>query len=376
MSRNLIVMCDGTNNQVSGDNTNVLKLFRILDKTSDQRAFYDPGIGTIGDLNAWTVFKQKFWSVIGLMTGYGLDDNILAGYRFLVENWQEGDRIFLFGFSRGAYTVRALAGFIHLVGLLSPDQSNIADYALMAYKSASDGSKFGDAMRFGKIMDSRRVSIHFVGVWDTVASVLVPRWDRLPPISTQTLPYTRKNPSVQVFRHAIAVDERRRMFRVNHWAAGQMFKPLGDEAGVPQDIRQLWFAGVHSDVGGGYPEKESGLAKIPLIWMIEEAVAHGLTINTALFDHLARGEPIAGGSKHYVAPDPCGPIHRSLHGAWWILEWIPKSVRSREWPKRWSLFGYYLPRAEPREISAGSDISPSVVERQKGVPDYHPPNIP
>ena len=112
MSRNLIVLCDGTNNQVSGNNTNVLKLFRIIDKMSEQRVFYDPGIGTIGNLNAWTVFKQKFWSVIGLMTGYGLDDNILAGYRFLVENWREGDRIFLFGFSRGAYTVRALAGLM------------------------------------------------------------------------------------------------------------------------------------------------------------------------------------------------------------------------------------------------------------------------
>ena len=377
MSRNLVVFCDGTSNQVSGYSTNVLKLFRIISKDADQRAFYDPGIGTIGNLNAWTVFKQKLWSVIGLATGYGLDDNILAGYRFLVENWQEGDRIFLFGFSRGAYTVRALAGFIHLIGLLSPDQANIADYALSAYKGAGVGHGFADAARFGKITSSRRVDIHFIGVWDTVASVLVPRWERFQPLSLQTLPYTRKNPSVRIFRHAMAVDERRRMFRVNQWQPDQSFVPAdGVTAPCSQDVRQVWFAGDHCDVGGGHPEIESGLAKIPLVWMTDEAVAHGLRIDPAMYHHLAKGEDMAGGTRTYATPDPFAQIHESLTGAWWLVEWIPKPARWREWPRRMCLLGHYIPWGEPRAIPAETEIDPSVFERKDGDIGYNPCNVP
>jgi uncharacterized protein (DUF2235 family) len=227
--------------------------------------------------------------VFGLATGAGLDDNIIDAYRFLAEVWEPGDRIFLFGFSRGAYTVRALAGFIHMVGLIRPEQINIADYALTAYKRASAQKKFQIAWDFGRVTAARRVTIHFVGVWDTVASMIVPRPDRLYLPSLRTLPYTRTNPSVRVFRHAMAIDEKRRMFRLNKWVDPQPFIAdpfIQPPASVPQDIDQLWFAGVHSDVGGGYPEAESGLSKFPLIWMIDEAVKHGLRIDKAMFDHL------------------------------------------------------------------------------------------
>ena len=138
--RNLVVCCDGTGNQVSGNLSNVLKLFRLATRNEKQRVFYDPGVGTIGNENAWRRFGQDAKAVFDLATGAGLDDNILTAYRFLVETYQAGDRIFLFGFSRGAYTVRALAGFIHMVGLLRPDQLNICDYALTAYKRASETS--------------------------------------------------------------------------------------------------------------------------------------------------------------------------------------------------------------------------------------------
>lgn len=377
--RNIVLCCDGTSNQVVGDLSNVLKLFRIATKNDDQRVFYDPGVGTIANANAWHRFKQKAGAVFGLATGYGLDDNILAAYRYLAETYQQGDRVFLFGFSRGAYTVRALAGFLQTVGLLWPDQINICDYALTAYKQANDANDLSIAWQFGRVTGTRRVPIHFIGVWDTVASVIVPRRDRLLAWPTlRTLPYTSTNPSVEIFRQAMAIDERRRMFRLNRWHDPQNFavNPFASPPlVVPQDIRQVWFAGVHADVGGGYPEAESALSKFPLIWMVEEAVAKGLKINQAMFDHLAKGVPIAGGTQTYVPPDAAGELHTSLKGAWWILEFLPKNVKWREW-KRPSFLGYYIPDGEPRLIPAGAIIHPSVTERWRRVPTYRPVNLP
>ena len=137
--RNLVVCCDGTGNEISENISNVLKLYRMLRKTDKttprQVVFYDPGVGTLGRPDPWTKLKQDAATVFGLITGYGLDHNILRAYSFLAENYEDGDRIFLFGFSRGAYTVRVLAGMIHKVGLLSPEQRNLAGAALAAYKT-------------------------------------------------------------------------------------------------------------------------------------------------------------------------------------------------------------------------------------------------
>jgi len=189
--------------------------------------------------------------------------------------------------------VRALAAFIHMVGLLPRDQLNIANYALTAYKRAAEDNDLSIAWNFSRIAGGRRATIKFIGVWDTVASILVPRGDRIIP-TFQMLPYTRRNPSVQIFRHAMAIDERRRMFRLNRWLAPQPFKANPFDISAPeveQDIKQVWFAGVHADVGGGYPETESALSKYPLNWLIEEAVAHGLKINVAMRNHLVLGKP-------------------------------------------------------------------------------------
>ena len=118
MAKNIVICCDGTGNQVEGNLSNVLKLFQIVDKDLTQRVRYQPGIGTIGTDDAWTRLKQNTKAVFELATGYGLDDEILGAYIFLAEQYEDGDAIFLFGFSRGSYTVRALAAFIHMVGLL------------------------------------------------------------------------------------------------------------------------------------------------------------------------------------------------------------------------------------------------------------------
>src|ERR1700730_6283444 len=296
MGKNIVVLCDGTGNQIERNLSNVLKLFRIAIKNDKQRVYYNAGIGTIGSSDAWTRYRQNAKSVFELATGYGLDADILGGYNFVCRHYEDGDAIFLFGFSRGAYTVRAVSGMIHMIGLLPIDQLNIADYALRSYKRASDNGDLGIAWHFSKIAGCREARIRFLGVWDTVASVLVPRRDRLVP-QLLTLPHTRRNPSVEVFRHAIAIDERRRMIRLNRWIEPQPFvKNPFDRAAPPtqQDIKQVWFAGVHADIGGGYPEEESGLAKFPLDWMIREAVEKGLKINAAVRRHIGLGRARIG----------------------------------------------------------------------------------
>jgi uncharacterized protein (DUF2235 family) len=376
--RNLIILCDGTGNELGRNLSNVLKLFRIAEKGKRQLVYYSPGVGTVGRINPWRRLRQKLVEIVGLATGYGLDDNMLGAYRFLVENWREEDRIYLFGFSRGAWTVRVLAGFVHLIGLLRPEQLNMCDSALGTYKRAAAEDDLPLAWHFARVIGARRVSIHFLGLWDTVASVLVPRPDRgwLP--SLETLPYTRTNPSVAIVRHAMALDERRRMFRVAPWNAPQDYNanPFDDDAKVAQDIEQRWFPGVHSDIGGGYREEESAVSKLALIWMVDEAARAGLRINKPMFRHLAWGEARPGSKHVYEPPNAAGPIHNSLGWGWWPLELLPKLSRFKEWKRRPSLFGCYWPLGEPRIVRPGEHIDPSIATRSAAVPSYQPVNVP
>ncbi|MBR1296584.1 DUF2235 domain-containing protein [Bradyrhizobium sp. AUGA SZCCT0042] len=405
-SRNIVICCDGTGNEISENISNVLKLYRCLRKTEKteprQLVFYDPGVGTLARPNTWHRLRQNFNAILGLATGYGLDDNVLAAYCFLVQNWREGDQIYLFGFSRGAYTVRVLAGLIHKIGLITEEQANLAGSGLIAYKAFSSDeapklrekfrgrvdaaaaedaeppSPFDNAAQFARITSARWPTIRFVGVWDTVASVIVPRPDRFYLPSLEELAWTLQNPSVQIFRQAISIDERRCMFRLKKWDAPQTYKPVrfNDIRNAPQDILQVWFSGVHADIGGGYPEKQSGLSKYPLLWMIDEAEKAGLKFNHANVNQLAWGIPRKNSPFSYVAPDVRGEVHTSLTGAWWILEFLPKSAKYREWPKRQVYFGFYIPDAEPRVIPEGAVVHESVVKRMADVKDYRPVNLP
>ncbi len=110
MPKSIIICCDGTGNEIKENESNVLKFYRLLLKNKKQVVFYDPGVGTISNSGAWSTFKSKSKGVLGLVTGFGLDKNVLDAYRFLIRNYEDGDDIYLFGFSRGAYTVRVLAG--------------------------------------------------------------------------------------------------------------------------------------------------------------------------------------------------------------------------------------------------------------------------
>jgi uncharacterized protein (DUF2235 family) len=260
-----------------------------------------------------------------------LDANVLDAYRFLVENYQKGDEIYLFGFSRGTHTIRVLAGFINLIGVLQPHQEYLSSYALNAYKQSSIKNQFDIAWWAQEVLETQRATIRFMGRWDTVASVIVPRPDRFYLPALEALPYTEEDPCVQVFRHAIAIDERRRMFRLSRWKEPQLFKSnsfVKDDNAVEQNIKQVWFAGVHSDIGGGYSEQESGAAKYPLGWMIDEAKEHGLVFRETMVKRLVRGQnpkDVEEGSKRdYAAPTPTSMLHNSMNFAWSILEYLPK----------------------------------------------------
>lgn len=406
--KNIVICCDGTGNEISENISNVLKLYRCLRKTSKtephQVAFYDPGVGTLARPDPWKKLRQDAFAIFGLATGYGLDDNVLAAYQFLVHNYEEGDDIYLFGFSRGAYTVRVLAGVIHKIGLISSAQSNLAGSGLTAYKQVSASlekherrlrpslsvdnaeseldvpfSRDDQAAQYARILSVRWPTIKFVGVWDTVASVIVPRPDRLYLPSLEQLAYTQENPSVRVFRQAMSIDERRRMFRLQPWDQPQTFmhnRFSRTNNAEPQDSLQVWFAGVHADIGGGYPEKESAISKYPLIWMIEEAVKCGLAVDRRTVNQLAWGIQRKSSPFSYVAPDPTGELHNSMTWAWRPLEWWPKADRYKEWKARASVLGHYIPDAEPRAIPEGAYIHQAVLERSNAVTTYRPVNLP
>ena len=127
---------------------------------------------------------------------------------------------------------------------------------------------------------------------------------------------------------------------------------------------------------GGYAETESGLSKFPLHWMIEEAHAKGLLINRAMVNHLALRHPRKGSRHVYVAPDAAAQLHDSMTTGWRFLEWLPKQTRWREWTKRISILGWYLPRSEPRLIPEEAVIHRSVLERMQRVSAYQPINLP
>jgi uncharacterized protein (DUF2235 family) len=349
----------------------------VLRKDASQIVYYDPGLGTMGADNEWARLKQGTEKVAGLAFGYGLDRFVLDAYDFLVQNYEEGDRIYLFGFSRGAYGVRVLAGFVNCIGLVDKHQSNLTGYAFVAYKKIIEGGNFGPVRIFEQALRPLRPPIRFLGLWDTVSSVIVPRRDRLYVPSLRQLAYTQRNPSVEIVRHALAIDERRRMFRPFMWKEGEMYcgGPFEGQSAVAQDVQQVWFAGVHSDVGGGYAEEESGLSKISLQWMLEE-VPGELNVVTQSVNQIVLGEERKGSSYKYVEPDPAAKQHESLKGLWWGVEWLPKRTKYREDPDRKSLLGLYLPGAERRNIPQGATIHDSVRERMEALPDYRPKNVP
>lgn len=367
MPKNIVILFDGTSNEISHNRTNVLRLYGILKKSPKQLVWYDPGVGTFGAANAWSRFLRKTREVWGLATGWGLDYNVKEAYRFLVEHYDNGksrdeerDRIYIFGFSRGAYSARVLAGFIHASGLIEQRNLNLIDYLYDAYKQIGETEKsdaFAEVRLYERMLDPDRPPIRMLGLFDTVASVIEsgPRGIRL-----KSHAFTSMNRSVESVSHAVAIDERRTMFRPQLWPGEQQFwgNPFSDLNAKPQDVQELWFAGGHGDVGGGYQESESALCKVPLQWMIERAKACGLQFRTQSINSVVLGE---GENSKYIPPDALGRMHNTMKSFWPILEFIPR--RKPRDSHRPSLFGITIPFFEARNIPAGAQIDTSLKRR-------------
>jgi uncharacterized protein (DUF2235 family) len=361
MPKTIILLLDGTSNTISSQRTNILRLYGCLRKSDEQVVYYDPGVGTLGDPGRWSRLAQEASEVWGMATGMGIDDNVKEAYRFLVRTYDDGkaagtdrDRICIFGFSRGAYTARMLAGFIHAIGLLQPRNLNLLDHAWRAYKRVGETeheANFSEVRLYERILAPDRPPIHLLGLFDTVASVIEPGPGILPQLRHHA--FTSGNPSVAHVRHAVALDDRRRMFEPLLWPDGNSHLPARFQPGtaVPQDVREVWFTGTHGDVGGGWPEPVSGLAKIPLLWMIEETKALGLSYITQTVNRIVRGTQEG---QPYVGPDACGPINDSMTRGWKFLEYLPLPTGQD---------GLTATRCRPRRVPDGARVHASVMAR-------------
>jgi len=309
MARNIVVFSDGTGQEGGkGHNTNVYKLFNMVEnRTAEQVIFYDRGLGT---------GARKFF---GKVAGMGISKNIKECYRFIFDEYKVGDQIFLFGFSRGATVVRSLSSFIHLFGMLPKSRPELIDQAYKIYKTKNREKRDRRAADFVAKHHTMWCKIHFLGAWDTVAALGLPV--KVLDVLLSSVPFLRHDfqdlrlsQSVEHARHALAIDEERKVFKPEIWGA---------ELHGGQTLEQVWFAGVHTDVGGGY--KEQTLSDLPLEWMRDEAIRHGLRIY----------------SRHKIVLDPQanGTMHDSRGGKRGKL--YPKRVR------QWDTGKHGLPVVHP-----------------------------
>lgn len=372
MARNIVILLDGTSNGVDRDRTNVLRFYGVLEKSDRQLVYYDPGVGTFGADTAWSRLRRKSAEVWGLATGWGLDQNVKEAYEFLVRNYRSGkdgeasggarDRIYILGFSRGAYTARVLAGLLHTIGLIEPRNLNLLDYAYRAYKRIGENAKdkaFAEVRLYERMLRPDRLPIRMLGLFDTVASV-IESGKYGPRLKLHAS--TSVNSSVETVFHAVAIDERRTMFRPQLWPAGGEYRPnpFAKDQAQSQHVEEVWFTGCHGDIGGGYPEAESGLCKVPLDWMIDRASTCELHFVTRSVNLLVQG---TGSEGRYVAPDGNAKCHNSMRDFWPLVELVPR--RKPKDSSRPSLFGVSVPLFERRNIPSGAILHPSVVERWK-----------
>ena len=354
--RNIILLSDGTgNSRGKVHRTNVWRTYEALDLVDPaelphprQFAFYDDGVGT-------SSFKPL--AVLGGAFGYGMARNVRDLYEFLCRTYRDGDRIFAFGFSRGAFTIRVLLGLICNQGLVTyrgneAELQRLSKAAFRAYRREQyklpwlnwlelprlfrDGivdvwARLRGHTRYASVAKKRMVDIHFVGVWDTVAAYGMPIDELAIFINKVVWPLDMPNFALdsRVLRaaHALALDDERHTFHPKLWNPD------------PGRIQQIWFAGMHSDVGGGYPD--TGLAHVSLNWMLSEADAAGLRLLPTLRE------------KQQALADENGPMNDSRRG----------------------LAGYY--RYKPRELAPGSVVHKSVLRRiQVGQDAYAPIVLP
>lgn len=330
MKKRIVICADGTWNRPEKNlkedvPTNVIRLARAVSPvaadSAPQQVFYDWGLGSYHDE----------WSA-GI-TGSGIHKNIMDGYRYIVQNYSPGDELFLFGFSRGAYTVRSLCGLIHNCGILKRPDARLIQTAFDHYKRQEEeyAPKGAKSVAFRKRHAHPSNEVQFLGIFDTVGALGIPL-SCLGWLNTEDEFFDSKmGPNVRIARHALAIDERRYDFQAT------ILRPRRN-----LDLKQVWFVGVHSDVGGGYKPDKGGtlLSDIALGWMMGEAEQAGLSFEK----HLGRR----------LKPDPAATLHDS------------SSLKFRSWKDIWRPINHR--RGEVL-------IHRSVKQRWDQDPSYRPENL-
>jgi uncharacterized protein (DUF2235 family) len=270
--KRIALFLDGTWNNVR-DNTNVWRLKSLCSKTSEQLVYYSAGVGT--------QFGER---LRGGMFGIGINEEVVSAYEWLVEHYEQDAQLFIFGFSRGAFTARSLAGFISKCGLLKPGSPVSMKQLFERYRKGTAES----VRALGKVVESelsledkwikeysRPIPIWFQGVWDTVGSLGVPI-PCVPKVSREDFAFLETDLRINDTHayHALAIDEHREAFKPTLWMKST---PKQGQTYPPRDldhVEQRWFVGAHANVGGGY--ENDLLAQIPLEWLMSKAIAHGL----------------------------------------------------------------------------------------------------
>ena len=315
--KRLAIFLDGTWNTLN-NNTNVWRMKSLTGQTDEQRVYYSQGVGTL-----------RGESLKGGVTGYGIDAEIINAYTWLMENFAEGDEIFIFGFSRGAYTARSLSGLVSKCGILklgaplSIEQlyeryrqyTNAATItALLNGPAPADNTPLEDRWL---VKYSQATPVKFIGVWDTVGSLGFPIASRHASYERYKFLDTHLRLQNQNAFHALALDEHRRNFEATFWTKTTRHgaNPAADRP--LSSVEQRWFIGAHANVGGGYPNDQ--LAQLPLKWLMDKAAAHGLTfIDAVVIDTLPRIAPIrdsyaefANGFFHFLSKPFYRPVGTS-----------------------------------------------------------------
>ncbi|KAI0062798.1 hypothetical protein BV25DRAFT_1870219 [Artomyces pyxidatus] len=374
--RTLVLCLDGSWAQYNPQrNTNVVKFYALLDKdhVEGQACYYQAGVGTYFEPGVVSPLLTTTAKLLDMAFAWYLSEHVLDGYRFLMQNYNVGDKVCLFGFSRGAYTARALAGMIKKVGLLSKDNFEQVSFAYKIYTSTDE-----DLARGFKEIFSRDVPIEFVGVWDTVASVGL--------VLRQTLPYVSWNSGIKTLRHAVALDEHRVRFNPSLYdMTGEgdtvTTNALHSDADTEKDTdaEEVWFVGGHTDIGGGAePESvESSLSHIALRWMVREVIRADCGI---VFDAKALAEigvsatpgPVDGPADPRDEKDAMATRHCDLrtYPIFWLLEFLPSSYNTQNPLWRVPRWGLHLGRG--REAHGALKFHTTVKIRMDNMPRYKP----
>jgi uncharacterized protein (DUF2235 family) len=342
--KRLVLCCDGTWNSADQTRndipcpTNVVRIaFRIAKRIDDLRqiVYYGQGVGTGNSLDRFT----------GGAFGKGVEDNIFDAYRFLVANYEQGDELYLFGFSRGAFTARSIAGMIRKCGILSREHVNRYINALKLYRTEEDPDEEGPTTFRSKysVNKGNSTPIQFIGVWDTVGALGIPlRGLRNLTRRKHQFHDTELSGSVKVACHALAIDERRSPFKPTLW----QYKPK-----VGQTVEQVWFPGVHSNIGGGYPDRS--LSDVSLKWMIEKAKDAGLAFDEKVEE------------CHLLSPDPTGKIYQSKKGLYRMTKGYDRVIGFSE--KRIREEGSNIEGEDPTQR-----VDQSALDRWDSDPTYRP----